>query len=228
MEEDFDFIVEHAGKPFIEAEGDKDYVPVIQVFDHYEVRNRDAKDVSEILGIDESDVRNGIHYWRSSSEVYEELEDAVEDFSGVDHISGAAELVGEDFSRSYDGAYRDKKSEKEDGREKNSRLVNPLHGVENGFIELLEDTEIPVSEENIEDLPDDNYLGEEMVEAHLEWERNGSELGVYAGWSNETGMDTGFVSYSVDGEMGEVLQVEKGSMEDMVQEMYRNAVFGSL
>ena len=57
---------------------------------------------------------------------------------------------------------------------------------------------------------------------------NGSELGVYIGWSEDIGTDMGFVSYSVDDEKGKVLQVDREEFDDRAREMYRNAVFGSL
>jgi hypothetical protein len=53
--------------------------------------------------------------------------------------------------------------------------------------------------------------------------RDGSDLGLYVGQR----ADDVLIAYSVNGEAGEVLQVEEGQIEDMVEEMYRNAVSGS-
>jgi hypothetical protein len=208
--EDLDSVVERDGRVFLES-GEK-RVPLMQVFESYEVRNLDAEDTAEFLGLEEREVRQGIHYFHSDPDVYSRLESGVEDFSRRDHGSGAAEKAWSE--------------EPYVERQKNDELMNPLHGAENGFIEIFERTDL--SEGDLEDFPDQKILTDSASEEHLYWEREGSELCVYAGFTEEKNLDSGLVSYSVDGEQGPVLEVDTGEMEDMVQEMYRNAVFGSL
>ncbi|NMJ77340.1 hypothetical protein GLU64_02935 [Nanohaloarchaea archaeon] len=53
--------------------------------------------------------------------------------------------------------------------------------------------------------------------------RDGSDLGLYVGQR----ADDVLISYSVDGETGETLQVEEEQIGDLVEETYTNAVFGS-
>ncbi|AOV94486.1 hypothetical protein AQV86_01005 [Nanohaloarchaea archaeon SG9] len=75
MSEESDSVSYRNGEAFVEGVRE---IPLIQVFEHYEVRKKDAENVAETLGLTESDVRKGISYWRSRPEVYEDLEDRIE------------------------------------------------------------------------------------------------------------------------------------------------------
>ncbi|MFB6241300.1 MAG: hypothetical protein ABEJ36_00675 [Candidatus Nanosalina sp.] len=211
-EEDLDSIVERDGRVFLESSSGGKLVPLMQVFESYEVRNLDVRDTAEFLGLEEREVRQGVHYFHSDSDVYSRLEERVEDFSRRDHISGAAEKAWSE--------------EPYVERQKNDELMNSLHGAENGFIEIFERTDL--SEDHLEDFPDEKVLTDSATEVHLYWEQEGFELGIYAGFTEEKNLDSGLISYSVDGEHGPVLEIEIGEMEDKVQEMYRNAMFGAL
>jgi hypothetical protein len=63
---------------------------------------------------------------------------------------------------------------------------------------------------------EESFFSAAVDEVCVEWERDGSDLGLYAG---QRGDDV-LISYSVDGKTGEVLQVEEGQVEDLVEEMY--------
>jgi hypothetical protein len=209
-EDELDSVVEREGRIFLES--GETYVPLMQVFENYEVRNLDARDTAELLGLEEREVRQGVHYLHSNSEIYSSMEENVEDFSRTDHGPGAAK--------------RAHSEEEYVETDRNDELANPLHGAENGFKEIFEETEL--SETDLEEFPDEKVLTDSASEVHLYWEQNGSELGVYAGFTEERTLDSGLVTYSVDGEQGPVLEADTEEMEGVVQEMYRNAVFGSL
>lgn len=196
MADESDSVSYRDGQAFIEGSRE---IPLIQVFDHYEVRKKDAENVAQTLGLEESDVRKGISYWRSRPQVYDRLEDKIEDYSSRDAIRPTVELVrgkGSDFDR-----------------------IDSVDSSENIFEEFLEGREGLSQDDIVFSVP---YL--EGSGSGVEWERNGSELGVYA-----SGYDEGFsITYSVDGEPGPVLEVDEQALEDRLDEMYRNAVFESM
>ncbi len=209
-EDELDSIVERDGRVFLESE--EKYVPLMQVFENYEVRNLDARDTAELLGLEEREVRQGVHYLHSNSEVYSRLEENVRDFSRTDHGHGAAE--------------RAHSEEPYVESEEKDEFVNPLQAAESGFKEIFDSTEL--SESDLEEFPEEKVLNDSASEVHMYWEQGGSELAVYAGFTGDRSLDSGLVSYSVDGEQGPVLEVDREEMDGMVQEMYRNAVFGSI
>ena len=208
--DELDSVVERDDGIFLES-GEK-YVPLMQVFENYEVRNLDARDTAELLGVEEREVRQGVHYLHSNSEVYSSMEENIQDFSRSDHGPGAAERAHSEEP------YVETSQKDESG--------NPLHQAKKGFREIFDRPGL--SEEDLEEFPDEKVLTDSASEMHIYWEQNGSDLGVYAGFKEENSMDSGLISYSVDGKLGPVLEAEASEMEDMVQEMYRNAVFGSL
>ncbi len=59
---------------------------------------------------------------------------------------------------------------------------------------------------------EESFFSAAVDEVCVEWERDGLDIGLYAG---QRGDDV-LISYSVDGKTGEVLQVE-----DLVEEMYK-------
>lgn len=211
-----DFLSERNGNRVLEA--DNREVSLMRVFEHYEVRSLDADEVSDLLGLEESDVRKGISYWRSDKDVYSELEDRVENFSRRDLIENAADYVQE-----REGS--DNRRESEDLSQEG--VDSPLEAAESAFSEIIERPGTALTPEDIEDDPDEKYLATNADEMHIEWERNDTELAVYTGWSKDVGPETGFTAFSVGGDQGKTLYVDRDEMKETVQEMYRNAVFGS-
>jgi hypothetical protein len=98
-----------------------------------------------------------------------------------------------------------------------------LQTVSDIFYQLGEREETHISEEDIESDVEESFFSAVVDEVCVEWERDGSDLGLYAG---QRGDDV-LISYSVDGDAGEVLQVEEEQIGDLLEEMYTNAVFGS-
>lgn len=224
--DDYSFITEIDGETYLEPENyEERYIDLEMVFELYTDPEMGAGEVARMVGVDEEDVRNAVFYWTQEPGVYEELAEEANlgPESEIFSDPGAdAELSeGENLPAPAE-------SESDLGRQYVSDPVNPLQAAGNAFLELRERQGTGISEHSIDDMPDDSVLGDELVETHVSWEMNGSELEVYAGWNGDKGLETGFVSYAVDGERGEVLEVERSEMEDMVQEMYRNAVFGSV
>ncbi len=200
MPDEYDFIVEHGGRPFLEAGDTGEYVALEAVFREYSDVDNSAEDVAELFQISEKDVINGITYWTNNPDVYAELSGSVNDDCG-----------GED-----------------EDLEKKEDIVTPLVAARNGFAEIMTYEDSNISKQNIDDFPNESFfINNVKAETHLYWSRNGSELAVYAGWDVDEGLETGYVSFSVDAEEGPVLQVDSDEMEERVQEMYRNAVFKS-
>jgi hypothetical protein len=103
MDEDkLDSIVERDGRVFLEPEGSDKRVPLIQVFEHYEVRNLEARETADLLGLEESEVREGINYLHSSPDVYSSFEESVEDFSAEDHVLNMVSRMRDEEPRSPD------------------------------------------------------------------------------------------------------------------------------
>jgi len=198
---DFDYIDVCGGRPCIDIQNQDNVLPLIQVFEHYEVRNMDAVEVAGILGVNETDVRRGISYWRSDPGVYEDMEESVGGFEPSDHIYGAVETL--------------------DGKEPENVGLRS----ETVFAGLFESAEAPVTEMNVVDNPEKEYLPGSADETCLSWKRDGSDLGVHVSY---VGSGPASVSYSVDGEIGEVLEVNDDVLGEMVGRMYRNAVFDFL
>ncbi|MFB6116293.1 MAG: hypothetical protein ABEK10_02165 [Candidatus Nanosalina sp.] len=219
--DDYSFITEIDGEVYLEPENyDERYVNLETVFELYTDPEMEAGDVARMVGVDESDVVNAVFYWTEEPSVYEQLAEGA-------NIGPESDIFSDETDNLPGSASEDSLSatqEKDLSRQYVSDPLNPLQAAVNGFLELGERSGAGISEQSIDDTPDEPVFGEDVVEAQVGWERNGSELEIHAGWNG----DTGFVSYAVDGEMGQVLEVDRDEMEDMVQEMYRNAVFGSL
>ena len=105
-EEKFDSIVEEDGDVFLQID-EENFLPLIQVFEHYEVRGLDSEDVAETLGVEASDVHRTMNYLHENGDVYDELSDQVENFSVDERISNVAESVrnGEDFDEASEKVY---------------------------------------------------------------------------------------------------------------------------
>lgn len=228
--DDYSFITEIDGETFLEPENYEDrFVNLELVFELYADPEMEADDVARMVGVDESDIVNAVFYWSEEPGVYEDLVEKVELGPDSEIYSGSDPEFSEVNSSAANlPAPVDSEPGRNLARKYVSDPVNPLQAAGNAFLHLKERSDTPISEASIEDLPQESYLGEDMIEAHLSWRMNSSRLEVYAGWDGDTAPDTGFVSYSVDGEMGEVLEVELGEIDDIVEEMYRAAVFGSL
>ncbi|WP_414837722.1 hypothetical protein ACK3SF_05630 [Candidatus Nanosalina sp. VS9-1] len=220
--EKFDAIVEEDGDVFLQID-EENFLPLIQVFEHYEVRGLDSEDVAETLGVEASDVHRTMNYLHENGDVYRDLADRVQNFSVDERISNVAESVrnGEDFEEAS-RVYEDNLLDPEE-LEQNDRDIDAPDFVEKTLDELAEKDAI--TPEDIVYRPE-SYVAENIEEIHIEWEMKGSELGVYLGWSEDIGPDMGFVSYSVDDERGKVLQVDAEEFNNRAGEMYRNAVFG--
>ena len=226
-EEKFDSIVEKDGDVFLQID-DENFLPLIQIFDHYEVRGLDADDVAETLGVESIDVHRSMNYLHENVEVYENFSDRVENFSIDERISNVVESVRneEDLSEaSESGVYEENILDPEESKSHNVIDVDVPDFVEDVLYDLVDKE--AVDPDNISYRPE-SYVAENLEEVHVEWEMNESELGVYIGWSEDLGLDMGFVSYSVDDEKGKVLRVDTEEFGARAEEMYRNAVFGSL
>lgn len=230
--DDYSFITEIDGEVYLEPENyEERFVSLEMVFELYTDPEMEADDVARMVGIDESDIVNAVFYWSEEPGVYEQLAEEAnlgpgsEIYTGSDPVDSGQELPE---TGKLPAPKDSVEASRNLGRKYVSSPVNPLQAAGNAFLHLKERDGTPISEQNIEDIPVKSYLGEDMIEAHLSWRMNDSRLEVYTGWDGDIGPDTGFVSYSVDGEMGEILEVKLDEIEDMVEEMYRNAVFGSL
>lgn len=225
-EEKFDSIVEREGDFFLEIH-DESFLPLIQVFEHYEVRGLDTEDVAGTLGLEASDVRVAVNYMHENGDVYRELVDRVENFSVDERVFGVAEALRnrEDYSLRADRDIYETEAQKSDESESSNTSGDVPDFVEEGLQRLTEKDEL--TQRDITYRPEEDVIAENVEEAHVEWSRNGSDLGVHIGWNEELSLDTGFVSYTVDGDKGKVLHVDRDEFRDRAEEMYRNAVFGS-
>lgn len=225
-EGNFESVVEEDGDFFLQID-EENFLPLIQVFEHYEVRGLDSDEVAEVLGVEASDVHRTMNYLHENGDVYRELSDRIENFSVDERIFDVAESVrnGEDFDEASEKVYEDNLLDSGGLEPQNDLDVDAPDFVEEVLYDLAGKDAITV--DDIVYRPE-SYVAENIEEAHIEWGMNGSELGVYIGWSGELGLDIGFVSYSVDDEKGKVLQVDREEFDDRAKEMYRNAVFGSL
>jgi len=196
MSEESDSVSYRNGEAFVEGVRK---IPLIQVFEHYEVRKKDAENVAETLGLTESNVRKGISYWRSRPEVYEDLEDRIEGYSSKDAVKPITDVVsGQDSD--FGDAGSNQSSE----------------DVVNDFLDGKEG----LSRDNL--VSSACYL--DGLVSGVEWTRDGSELGVYVSGCGEEFS----LTYAVEGESGPILGVDEQVLEDRLDEMYRNAVFESM
>jgi len=235
--EEYPFISEIEGDIYLEPRNyDGRRVALTEIFELYTSPDIEADDVARLKGIDESDVMNAVFYWTEEPEVYEELVEEA-NLESDSEIFSENVLEGQPSSEtSALPAKQDDFNRKENlGRKRVSNPVNPLHVASNTFLDLREDQETHINESNIFDDPDESYLGDDIVESHVEWRRNGFRLGLYAGWNLDEGVETGLVSYSVEGEVGEVFIVDRDKkkddetdpMEKMIRQAYNNAIFES-
>lgn len=211
-----DFLSERGENTLLEAANGRE-VSLTRLFEHYEVRSLEASEVADLVGVEESDVRKGISYWRKNSEVYTELENSIQNFSSRDVINNAAEHFQRVEPEEYSSG----------SKSSSSKAERPLEAAEKALSELIERTGTGLAPENLEEDPNEKYLALGTEEIHMEWERNGRDLAVYAGWNENIGPETAFTDFSVDGEQGKTLYVDTDEVEGAVKEMYRNAVFGS-
>lgn len=211
--DDYPFITEIEGENYLEPEEyDDRKVEITEIFELYTSPDIESDEVARFIGVDESDVLNAIFYWTEEEGVYEELVDKV-------NLGPDSEII----SSEHDGF------EEEFSEGKNvPEPFDPLQTAVSKFMDLRDNNQNNISEQNIIDFPDETVFGESFDESKISWTRKGNELEVYAGWDGSTQDGVAFVSYSVDGEMGETLEVDIENVEDRVLEMYRNAVFASL
>jgi len=211
--DDYPFITEIEGETYLEPEEyDDRKVEITEIFELYTSPDIESDEVARFIGVDESDVLNAIFYWTEEEGVYEELVDKV-------NLGPDSEII----SSEHDGF------EEEFSEGKNvPEPFDPLQTAVSKFMDLRDNNQNNISEQNIIDFPDETVFGESFDEPQISWTRKGNELEVYAGWDGSTQDGVAFVSYSVDGEMGETLEVDIENVEDRVLEMYRNAVFASL
>jgi len=89
-EDKFESIVERDGEFHLQIDEDLS-LPLIQVFEHYEVRGLDADYVAGTLGVEDSEVRLAVSYIHDNDDLYAELTDRVDNFSADERIFGVAE-----------------------------------------------------------------------------------------------------------------------------------------
>ena len=195
--DDYSFISEVDGELYLEPENyNERTVRLEEVFDLYSDPDKESSDVARMLGIDKKDITNAVFYWTEQTDVYMEL---------------AADSQTDATMNQENDSYN------------NHSESSSLQTVSDIFYQLGEREETHISEEDIESDVEESFFSAVVDEVCVEWERDGSDLGLYAG---QRGDDV-LISYSVDGDAGEVLQVEEEQIGDLLEEMYTNAVFGS-
>ena len=195
--DDYSFISEVDGELYLEPENyNERTVRLEEVFDLYSDPDKESSDVARMLGIDKKDITNAVFYWTEQTDVYMEL---------------AADSP-EEVAANQDNDSYNSHSES-----------SSLQTVSDIFYQLGERGGTHISEEDIESDVEESFFSAVVDEVCVEWERDGSDLGLYVG---QRGDDV-LISYSVDGDAGEVLQVEEEQIGDLLEEMYTNAVFGS-
>ena len=211
--EDYPFITEIEGDEYLEPENYEDRkVELTEIFELYSSPDIEADDVARYVGIDESDVLNAVFYWTEEEGVYEELVKKA-------NLGPESEVL----SSEHDG-FEKEFSEGESVPEP----FDPLQTAVSKFMEFRDKDQTNISEQNIVDFPDESVFGESFDESKISWTRSGDKLEVYAGWNRSSNDDVAVLSYSVEGDMGETLEVDIEEVEDKVLEMYRNAVFTSI
>lgn len=211
--EDYPFIIEIEGDQYLEPEKYEDRkVELTEIFELYSSPDIEADEVARYVGIDESDVLNAVFYWTEEEGVYEELVKKANLGPESEGLSSEHDVFEEEFS----------------GGESVPEPFDPLQTAVSKFMEFRHKDQTNISEQNIVDFPDESVFGESFNESKISWTRSGDKLEVYAGWDGSSKGDVAVLSYSVDGEMGETLEVDIEDVEDKVLEMYRNAVFTSM
>ena len=211
--EDYPFIIEIEGDQYLEPEKYEDRkVELTEIFELYSSPDIEADEVARYVGIDESDVLNAVFYWTEEEGVYEELVKKANLGPESEGLSSEHDVFEEEFS----------------GGESVPEPFDPLQTAVSKFMEFSDRDQTNISEQNIVDFPDESVFGESFNESKISWTRSGDKLEVYAGWDRSSKGDVAVLSYSVDGEMGETLEVDIEDVEDKVLEMYRNAVFTSM
>lgn len=194
--DDYPFISEIDGVPYLEPENyDREPISLKEIFELYSKPETDPGEVARMLGVDKSDIGNAVFYWTEETDVYMDL---------------AADSETENTASPDSSSHT------------SSSNSPPPQASLDVLDELSRRYGTYISREDIIQDKQESVFGT-ADEVYVEWERNGSDLGLYVGQTD----DEVLISYSVDGEMGEVLQVEEDQTEGSIQEMYRNAVFGS-
>ena len=206
MSEDYEFIEQVDGQPYLEVADSDEYVALDAVFDRY-TEDFDIVETARFFSMTHEDVRNGITYWRENPEA-----------------------LGNTESDTSQSKYLEKNDD-QDLTQDEPKTVEPLGAATNVFLRLM--TDYSLDNSRINNSPRENYFGEISIdEVHFEWEQDGHEVSVYAGVDRQE--DEGFVSFSVDGDEGETVVVNggdqglvtgsEGDFKDRLTQMYNNAV----
>ena len=214
MSEDYEFIEQVDGQPYLEVADSDEYVALDAVFDRY-TEDFDIVDTARFFSMTPEDVRNGITYWRDNPEAFDELRNTSDQPEYVE----ASELE------------KNETKERSQSTSNRPQTVDPLGTATNVFLGLMTDHRLENS--RINNSPRESYFGKASIdEVHFEWEQDGHDVSVYAGVDRKE--NEGFVSFSINGDEGETVVINgddqrlvnssEGDFEDRVTEMYNNVV----